>query len=778
MRPRPLPTTRRPLCCSLALALAAFTPALLAQTTTPSATPVVEQSVQLSPFEVHARQDVGYQATNAITATKFNAPLADLPINMNIFTQELLEDINVPFANDAARYNASSTGSQGFRLRGFEAGRRVVDGFRMSFNYPGVLMQRVEVLKGPAGVMFGRASPGGMYNFVRKRPVEGAQFATLTAGTGWVEGNMRQRFTGDVNTSVGPFALRLVAGYAERESPADSAHGALDAGGSRWKAVYPVVSFRPFQGTQITVGYVMNDEHVRAQDGRHSARGQAIGGIPMSIRYNIDPFTDLGWGRRFDTLIDDKFVLVDQRVNEKLSFRVGYHQHDRYSADEPGVNNTVLELPQVDAAGNNVLGPNGQPVLRPVLRQGFRKQFGSRADIEDVQAHGVYSFDLLGGSNQVLFGYQRNFEKNPPVASWIARNRNFASGPAIIEGPGYRVRAPAVTNEYFRYVFFLEQPIPRGLPTDFVQDIVPNTVYTDDQLGTWTASWVGNYMDGRLHPMGGVSRNDYRGVRTDGVYNVENTLWQGGALYKLTKGLSAFVFYAESMDISHRRDGYNRPFGPIVADGYEGGLKFDSHNGRLSGTINYFNTRNNDIVVFDNLAPNQVFDVTGNINDRGAWVQVGQITSEGFEADVLLTLGEKQNYQAKLSYANLSAKTTKDANRANIGVVPQGHVKNSVAFWHKYTFVNGPLKGAFVGGGGYWKSGELVGGNRRRPATKEVDLLLGYTFKPFGRTTRVSFNMRDVFGTNYGEFGLNPATGIPFKLDQPRTYLLDVSVTF
>lgn len=760
---------------SFAVLLVPFT-----QGQTPAAASAEDETVvQLSPFEVQANADVGYATTNAITATRFNAALENLPVNMNIFTQEILEDFNLPFANDAARYNASSTGSQGFRLRGFEAGRRVVDGFRMSFNYPSIMMQRVEVLKGPSGVIFGRASPGGMYNFVRKHPIEGVEAVTLGVGTGWINGNSRIRYTGDINTEIGPFAVRLIAGWADRESPADSSHGALETGGSQWTLVSPVVSVRPWQNTKITVGYTKNDEIVHAQDGRHSARGQSFGGIPMSIRYGVDDFLDLGWGRKFKTLIDDFYVLVDQRINDRLSFRVGYQMHDRYSADDPGVNNSLLELDEVDAAGNPVLGADGQVVKRPVLRQGFRKQFGSNGDIEDVQAYGMYTFDLAGGTNELLFGYQRNLEENPPVNNWIARYKNGAVGPAIIQGPGYNVRVPAPTTEYFRYVFFLEQGVPSSLPKDFVQDIGINTFYSEDDFENWTVNWVGHYLDDRLHPMAGVSYNEYLGIRTGSAdLEVTDTLYQVGALYKITNAISGYAMFAESMDISHRRDGYNRPFGPIVAAGWEAGFKFNAWESRLSGTVNYFRTENNDIVVFDNLAPNQIYDMSGNPSDLGAWVQVGQIVSDGFEADLLLSLGEKRNYQLKLSYANLGAETTEDPNPANIGMVPQGHVEHSVAFWQKYTFTEGALKGVFVGGGGFWKSGELVGGGRRRSSTKSADLLVGYSFEAFGLATRVAFNVRDVFGNGVSEFGLDPSTGVPFELENPRTYLLDVSVSF
>ncbi|MBG0809962.1 TonB-dependent siderophore receptor [Methylosinus sp. H3A] len=130
------------------------------------------------------RQDkAAYKSWNASTATKTDTPIMQTPVSVQVVPQQVLQDQQVVII-DKALQNVSGVymipvgGLQaGFSVRGFETYKYYLDGVRVdNRSTPGsretVDLDRVEVLKGPASVLFGRLEPGGLINLVTKRPSE------------------------------------------------------------------------------------------------------------------------------------------------------------------------------------------------------------------------------------------------------------------------------------------------------------------------------------------------------------------------------------------------------------------------------------------------------------------------------------------------------------------------------------------------------------------------------------------------------------------------------
>ena len=127
--------------------------------------------------------ETGYKADTATTATKTDTPIFDLPVSIQVVPREVLDDRQVILLQDALETVSGvvpfAIGGGAFdspRIRGFEAFRNVYrDGFRGHFsaNYiqSTAHLNRVEVLKGPASVLYGRMEPGGLINQVSKQPL-------------------------------------------------------------------------------------------------------------------------------------------------------------------------------------------------------------------------------------------------------------------------------------------------------------------------------------------------------------------------------------------------------------------------------------------------------------------------------------------------------------------------------------------------------------------------------------------------------------------------------
>lgn len=179
---------------SLALALTA---ALRSQTAPAPAEGLApkDEAVSLGKFLVVGQPIEGYRATDALTGTKTGAALRDLPISLAVVPRQLIEDRRITFLAESldnvsgAQRKLGYGGVQNFGaiVRGFDAGFVTLrNGFR-DFGFYTLRdtanVERFEVLKGPASILYGALQPGGITNTLSKQPLSAASYrATLIAG--------------------------------------------------------------------------------------------------------------------------------------------------------------------------------------------------------------------------------------------------------------------------------------------------------------------------------------------------------------------------------------------------------------------------------------------------------------------------------------------------------------------------------------------------------------------------------------------------------------------
>ncbi|MEH1939592.1 MAG: TonB-dependent siderophore receptor [Nostoc sp.] len=147
---------------------------------TPQEEPAAQQDEPIE-LVVTGEQD-GYRVQDATTATRTDTPLRDIPQSIQVVPREVLEDRNVRSVAEAVE-TVSGVSSAGtlfnapggsYVIRGFEQAGNFRNGYRDVNRYAitGVeTIERVEVLKGPASVLFGAVEPGGIINVVTKQPL-------------------------------------------------------------------------------------------------------------------------------------------------------------------------------------------------------------------------------------------------------------------------------------------------------------------------------------------------------------------------------------------------------------------------------------------------------------------------------------------------------------------------------------------------------------------------------------------------------------------------------
>lgn len=175
-----------------------------------------------------SREDgTGYSAVTTRSATKIEAPLRDVPQTVNVIPQQVMRDQAARSMEDTLRFIHGVGLSHGdgqrdqVTIRGFSAiGDQFIDGLRDDALYFRDLsnIERIEVIKGPAAVLYGRGSSGGMVNRVTKKP--GADISEVSAQLGSYA-QRRGEFDIGRNIADGSAAFRITGAVERADSYRD-----------------------------------------------------------------------------------------------------------------------------------------------------------------------------------------------------------------------------------------------------------------------------------------------------------------------------------------------------------------------------------------------------------------------------------------------------------------------------------------------------------------------------------------------------------------------------
>jgi len=131
-----------------------------------------DETLVLSPFTIQAEKNNDYIASESVTGTRIASKVRDLPFQVNVITSEFMADFGAFDMSQQLGWvsNISPSDSQdSLVLRGFQT-TPFVDGFRRLGKLDIVDTDRVEIIKGPAASIYGQTLPGGVVNYVSKRP--------------------------------------------------------------------------------------------------------------------------------------------------------------------------------------------------------------------------------------------------------------------------------------------------------------------------------------------------------------------------------------------------------------------------------------------------------------------------------------------------------------------------------------------------------------------------------------------------------------------------------
>lgn len=201
----------------------------------------------------------GYVASNSVTATKTDTPLLDIPQSISVVTREQLEDQSHHSLADVLRYVPGTTVGQGegnrdqITLRGQNTTADFfLDGVRDDVQYYRGLynIERVEILKGPYALIFGRGGGGGIINRVQKSP----RTEVFYAGQASINSFGAYDISADLNAPLNDaIAVRLNAVYEEQKGHRDFVDG-------RRYAWNPYIAFKLGEDWKLGLSYEYVDD--------------------------------------------------------------------------------------------------------------------------------------------------------------------------------------------------------------------------------------------------------------------------------------------------------------------------------------------------------------------------------------------------------------------------------------------------------------------------------------------------------------------------------------
>ncbi|MFC3675592.1 TonB-dependent siderophore receptor [Ferrovibrio xuzhouensis] len=306
----------------------AAAPAALGQTAdTPAAPPVTAGPAVLPALKVEGQAPAefadgpveGYRATRSATGTKTDTPLKDVPQAVNVVPRSVIEDqqdnrLTDVLQNVSNVQPGSTIGNraENFTIRGFRGETFARDGVVNNplFTNETFLdlsnVERVEVLKGPASVLFGQGDPGGLVNIVTKKPQR--DFGT----SGSLEAGSFDYRRGEADVTgpldaEGRLTARLTGAYQKSDTFRDFFTE------SERKAVAPTLQWQPRDTTTLTLGLDYTEQSLPFDRGLVAIGGK-VAAIP-SDRYLGEEFS------RFDS---NKLALqakLEHEVNDWLTIR-------------------------------------------------------------------------------------------------------------------------------------------------------------------------------------------------------------------------------------------------------------------------------------------------------------------------------------------------------------------------------------------------------------------------------------------------------------------------
>jgi iron complex outermembrane receptor protein len=519
----------------------------------------------------------GYVARRSATGTKTDTPLIETPQSISVVSREQIEDTGATTLGEALRYTAGILSQEGndrttdgFVMRGFQLsgyGSIYRDGMKYMGNvYDGTQepygMERVEVLRGAASVLYGQASPGGLVNVTSKLPTAEPLHELRTSLGNHSRYELATDHGGKL-TEDGTWTYRLTALARDSDTMVDYVP-------DNRTYIAPALRWQPSAATSMTfLGTYQRTRtaYVYGLPAIGTLEDSSQGRVPTR-RFTGEPGYDKSETRFYD---------IGYRFEHAFNDAVTVRQNLRYFSSRN-------ELPSVNL-GDFVPGTGDTVIDRGAQdRVDHSDNFVVDTQLQVKGLTGPLAHTLLAG---VDYAHRRHRSER--------YNRTLA--PLDLYHPVYGaepgVRVPAFNS----------------------------STSSDDRLGVYLQDQV-KIADKWVVLLGG--RYDWSSERTNAIFfdakektDSEAFTGRAGLVYLADNGLAPFVSFSQSFEPTSGVDRGGSPFKPTRGEQYEAGVRYQPAGSDTLISASVYQLTQKNVLTPDPLFPTDFQVQTGEVRSRG-----------------------------------------------------------------------------------------------------------------------------------------------------------------
>lgn len=583
----------------------------------PANSPAEQTEFSLEGVEVSAYGDVdrGYIAKRSSTATKTDTPLEETARSVSVVTGEQMEARGVTDLFDALSYTpgfsdaTSNRDSRHFlaQIRGFinnfvthADGLRMLQGVGVANpNYDTYSFERIEVLRGPAGILYGAGYPGGVINQVSKRPTS-QPLREIQLQTG-----SNNLFSGAIDlggavNEQGNVEFRLTARSSNENT-------SMDYGKADRNFVAPALTWRPNDNTSLTIlTHFQKDDIKGAPD---------INPYRYLPNHGLYGYSGTGFYGEHNY---DRFTKSDKEMGYILKHRF----NDIWSVTQNARHSSIDEKSRViyvDSAANGIASRSAEYLDTDLSANIIDTYFQA-----DWSSGAVQHVTLLGFDYQNT-GYDYNYAWGS-VADLDLTTMNYGQ---------------IITDPDFTYMWKYK--------------VKQTGWYLQDQLkfGRWTATVGGRhdrYNSDRLERL------------TKTHTRIGQSAFTGrlGLVYEAGNGVFPYLSYDESFEGQQGADRHGNSFDPTTGRQYELGVQYAPENSSIRYTAAIFDLRKQNMLTDDplNQAGQTRYQVqTGETSARGLELEANIAALKGLNLTAAYTYMPKHEITKDTVAANIGRKT-------------------------------------------------------------------------------------------------------------------------
>ncbi|WP_254604859.1 TonB-dependent siderophore receptor [Acetobacter syzygii] len=626
---------------------------------------------------------VGYVATTTMAGTKTDTPIIEIPNSVYVITKKQMEDQQPQNIREALRYTPGiyseptgtagngypgSTGnsSSGILQRGFST-LQFIDGLQTNSLSAGetAFLERVETVNGPASVMYGQTSPGGMIGMSLKKPTDKPLHEVSVGFGNWG----RYETTVDLSdkiTKSGNLKYRIAA-------IGDTQGTQTDYVNYHRVGVLPSITWDIDKKTSLTF---LGSYIYTPGNGTYSSGYPLYGTLINNGRSRLARSTFLGepnWN-----IQSDKSAMFEYLFSHTFNKYIKFEQTFRW--EKSSLDNKTLSLSGSD---------DEETVERTPLVQNYQSDtIGMDARFSGKLNTGPISHTWVVGSDFRKYDIQ------------LAYQYDYTQGDNIINtyNPVY--------GSYTRCFGFTAACKDFGGISSF--DRFQEGVYFQDQI-KWKGlsiliggrnDWVNT--DNNIHTENNLATNPARITGSEHRYGPQSAFtWRAGIVYHFNFGLAPYFSYSTSFLPQNGFSATGNIFSPLTGKQLEAGIKYEVPHTDVLLTAAAYHIDEDHYLITDP-------------NNTNSSADAGRVTSKGFELSAHANITKNLRFLASYTYTDArysSTNLTSSLISVSGGVISRGSTvsqkgkylqtvpRNMASAFLDYTFTLPSLEGFGVNGG-------------------------------------------------------------------------------